>query len=94
MLIFAAESKVHRHLFNSVVSFVGFGEEPKSDSWAIRILWLTWLIFSVIVMSAYTANLTAGLTVHKYAGGMDNLPQLRGKPFAVPDESSVEIYFQ
>lgn len=37
--------------------------QPRSRSWAVRLLGLTYGIFCVIVLSSYTANLAAFLTV-------------------------------
>jgi hypothetical protein len=45
-------------------------------------------------MSAYTANLTAGLTVNRVLGGIETLSQMEGHPFAVLGESSIETYFR
>lgn len=37
--------------------------QPRSRSWAVRLLGLSYGIFCVIVLSSYTANLAAFLTV-------------------------------
>jgi Ligand-gated ion channel len=40
--------------------------QPRSRSWAVRLLGLTYGIFCVIVLSSYTANLAAFLTVRLF----------------------------
>ena len=78
------------------MSFVGFGREPETKSWSTRILWLTWLVFGVVIMAAYTANLTASLTVEQFQGGVDSLQQLKvdGGPIGVVAQGSVAAYFE
>jgi hypothetical protein len=75
---------------------VGFGKEPDTKSWSTRILWLTWLVFGVVTMAAYTANLTAALTVEQFRGGIETLQQLKvhGGSFGVIAEGSVGAYFE
>jgi hypothetical protein len=48
-------------------------------------------VFSVIMLSAYTANLTANLTVSKLGSAIKNLADLKraAVPFGVPADSSV-----
>jgi len=86
----------HRFFFEGLVSFVGFGREPETKSWSTRILWLTWLVFGVVIMAAYTANLTASLTVEQFQGGVDSLQQLKvdGGHVGVQGQGSVAAYFK
>ena len=53
-------------------------------------------VFSVIMLAAYTANLTANLTVSQLATTIQNLADLKsaGGLFGVPADSSVARYFK
>lgn len=70
--------------------------QPRSRSWAVRLLGLTYGIFCVIVLSSYTANLAAFLTVQQLGTTIDSpLSLLRnGGNFAVSSGGSTLSYFR
>lgn len=56
----------------------------------------THTVFSIIMLTAYTANLTANLTVSRLESTIRTLADLRrsGRMFGVPADSSVLRYFK
>jgi len=86
----------HRFCFEGLVSFVGFGKEPETKSWSTRIIWLTWMVFGLVIIATYSANLTASLTVEQFQGGVNSLQQLKlnGGDLGVMANGSVNAYFE
>lgn len=80
----------------SVFMLMGQGSPPNSRAWSVRVLFVCWCVFSIIMLSAYTANLTANLTVSRLDSTLRSLGALKrsGQMFGVPADSSVVRYFR
>lgn len=82
-------------MFEGLVSFIGFGQEPRTMSWSTRILWLTWLVFGVLMMSAYQSYMTVALTADRFNGNVETLQELtklHGNSFGVRANGSVAAH--
>ncbi|GBF97660.1 glutamate receptor [Raphidocelis subcapitata] len=90
------KARAMRYASESVFMLVGSGGVPQTHSWSVKILFMCWAVFSVIMLSAYTANLTANLTVSRLGTTIRSLAELKrsGGMFGVPADSSVVRYFQ
>eukprot|EP00775_Hariotina_reticulata_P004904 gene4904-5148_t len=88
--------KVMHHAIETIMMTVGSGAAPTSRSWAVKVMFIAWAIFSVIMLAAYTANLTANLTVNQIGVTIKGLSDLAATslPFGVPADSSVSVYFK
>lgn len=84
------------HAIETVMMAVGSGSTPTSRSCSVKVMFVAWAIFSVIMLSAYTANLTANLTVNQMGVTIRSLSDLAqfSAQFGVPAESSVAAYFK
>lgn len=87
--------KLMGHAIETVMMAVGSGAAPTSRSCSVKVMFVAWAIFCVIMLSAYTANLTANLTVNQMGVTIKSLSDLADQPlpFGVPAESSVAAYF-
>lgn len=87
--------KLMGHAIETVMMAVGSGSTPTTRSCSVKVMFVSWAIFSVIMLSAYTANLTANLTVNQMATPIKTLSDLKQSflPFGVPAQSSVSTYF-
>jgi hypothetical protein len=88
--------KVMQHAIETIMMSVGSGAAPTSRSWAVKVMFIAWAIFSVIMLAAYTANLTANLTVSQIGVSIQGLADLAATSlqFGVPADSSVSAYFR
>ncbi len=85
-----------QHALETIFMGIGQGSSPHTKSWSVKLLFIAWAIFSVIMMTSYTANLTAHLTVAQLTTQINSLRDLsldRGF-FGVPGGSSIESYFR
>lgn len=55
----AADAATESFLLEAWMALVGQALIPRGRSWAVWIVSLSWGLFGVIVLSAYTANLAA-----------------------------------
>ncbi|KAF8062078.1 Glutamate receptor [Scenedesmus sp. PABB004] len=87
--------KLMSHAIETVMMAVGSGSAPTSRSAAVKLLFVAWAVFSIIMLSAYTANLTANMTVNQMGLAVSSLRDLAAAPapFGVPAQSSVSAYF-
>jgi len=69
---------------------------PRLRSWAVKLMFIAWAIFSVIMLSAYTANLTAHLTISQLGTAVSRLSDLASSslPVGVPADGSVRAFFR
>lgn len=88
--IFTAEGA----LVNSINIALGSSSVP-AKNWASRLVIFGFLFFALIMTSAYTANLTATLTVTHLSSGVDTLQDLRQNslPFGVMNGSAACYFF-
>lgn len=91
----ACADKLMNHAIETVMMAVGNGAAPTSRSWSVKVVFVAWAIFCVIMLSAYTANLTANITVNQIGLSVTSLQDLAkmSQPFGVPADSSVSAYF-
>ncbi|WIA18057.1 hypothetical protein OEZ85_009538 [Tetradesmus obliquus] len=89
------EFKSRDHAIGSIMMAVGNGTAPTSRSWAVRVVYIAWAVFSVIMLAAYTANLAANMTVSQLGVSFLSLQDLAqaSLPFGVPGNSSIASYF-
>jgi ABC-type amino acid transport substrate-binding protein len=82
-------------LFNSLLIFVGSAENP-GRSWSSKIMIFGYMTVTLIVLSFYSSNLSAILTVQRATTKVHGLEDLRkeGTIFGVLKESSVQSYFE
>jgi len=82
-------------LYMSLLVVVGKDGEV-SRSWAARTILLFYFAFSLIVVSYYTANLTASLTVQMATVSISSLSDLAqpGAYFAIVSNSAEQSYFE
>lgn len=94
-VLLVAADKLMGHAIETVMMAVGSGSAPTSRSCSVKVMFVAWAIFCVIMLSAYTANLTANLTVNQIGVTIKSLSDLAQLPvpFGVPAESSVSAYF-
>ncbi|WIA38210.1 hypothetical protein OEZ86_001556 [Tetradesmus obliquus] len=87
--------KLMGHAIETIMMAVNSGAAPASRSLGVKLLFIAWAIFSVIMLAAYTANLTANLTVNQLAVQIGSLADLAQSSafFGVPADSSVSSYF-
>jgi ABC-type amino acid transport substrate-binding protein len=86
-----------QYTIESIMMLLGQGGAPRgAPSWAVKIMFVCWAVFSVIMLCAYTANLTANLTVSQLSTTIKSLAELKqsGHLFGVPADSSVAGYFK
>lgn len=83
------------HAIEMIMMAMNSGQAPNTRSCAVKIMFVAWAIFCVIMLSAYTANLTAKLTVNQLAAPVQTLADLAltSSRFAVPLDSTVTTYF-
>lgn len=83
------------HAIETIMMAVGSGSTPTSRSCSVKVMFVAWAIFCVIMLSTYTASLTANLTVNQIGTSIKSLSDLASapQPFGVPAESSVSAYF-
>jgi ABC-type amino acid transport substrate-binding protein len=88
--------KAMQYTIESMMMLLGQGGAPRAHSWAVKIMFVCWAVFSVIMLAAYTANLTANLTVSQLSTTIKTLAELKqsGHLFGVPADSSVAKYFK
>lgn len=51
-----ADAKVMNHAIESIMMAVGNGAAPTSRSWAVKIVYIAWAVFCVIMLAAYTVS--------------------------------------
>eukprot|EP00878_Enallax_costatus_P025689 GHUV01027508.1.p1 GENE.GHUV01027508.1~~GHUV01027508.1.p1 ORF type:complete len:323 (+),score=32.39 GHUV01027508.1:309-1277(+) len=87
--------KLMGHVIETVMMAVGSGSTPTTRSCSVKVMFVAWAIFCVIMLSAYTANLTANLTVNQIGTAIKSLSDLAQMPlpFGVPADSSIAVYF-
>lgn len=93
--VLCCADKLMGHAIETVMMAVGSGAAPTTRSCSVKVMFVSWAIFCVIMLSAYTANLTANLTVNQMATSIKTLADLRASslPFGVPAQSSISGYF-
>jgi hypothetical protein len=52
-----ADRKLMNHAIESIMMAVGNGAAPTSRSWAVKIVYIAWAIFCVIMLAAYTVSM-------------------------------------
>ncbi|CAK0787221.1 hypothetical protein CVIRNUC_010437 [Coccomyxa viridis] len=73
---FAIESATESFLLEAWMALVGQALIPRGRSWAVWIVSLSWGLFGVIVLSAYTANLAAILADGNFDPAISNVADL------------------
>ncbi|KAF6263090.1 hypothetical protein COO60DRAFT_537106 [Scenedesmus sp. NREL 46B-D3] len=89
------DAKIMNHAIESIMMAVGSGAAPTSRSWAVKIVYIAWAVFCVIMLAAYTAILTANMTVSQLGVAYKTLQDLAqsGLPLGVIGDSSIAAYF-
>jgi hypothetical protein len=49
------------HAIESIMMAVGNGAAPTSRSWAVKIVYIAWAVFCVIMLAAYTVSVDHSL---------------------------------
>jgi len=93
---YAIDSANDSALMETASTQLGSMPQPRSRSWAVRLLVLAYGAFSIILLASFTANLAAFLTVKQLTAQVDSpLTLLRhGGPFSVTASGSTASYFQ
>jgi hypothetical protein len=56
LLCLTTDTKIMNHAIESIMMAVGNGAAPTSRSWAVKIVYIAWAVFCVIMLAAYTVS--------------------------------------
>ncbi|GBF96895.1 hypothetical protein Rsub_09900 [Raphidocelis subcapitata] len=79
----------------STMIALGQGGPPTTaKSWSVKLLFVCWTVFSVVVLACYTANLTAHFTVSTLTSTVNSLQDIRmsGRPFGAMRNSAESLF--